>query len=338
MGNASVVPLLLRAAATSTGPEQKEARSSLYELHAPGVDDVIVAAVPGAGSNEKVELIKAIGERRMLSALDLVLGTAKDPSLPVRVESAKVLRILAGAEQLPAMVQLLMRTAEGTERREVENALVAAARRIPDLAKQDQALLAAYPAVKNQTTRISFIYVFGKIGAPGSLPVLRKALADKNAEVRLAAIRALSEWPTAEPYADLWKVVTGAKERTHRTLALRGSVRLIGLDDKRSPEESVKLYRDAMKVAPNTEELKLLLSAVGEARSLAAFQLAAGYLKDENLQKEAEVAVVKIGEGIVGTSGAAVAPILRQVEQSSKNEDVVRRARRMLQQLIRKGE
>ncbi len=338
MGDASVVPLLLHSATTSTGSEQKEARSGLYDLHAPGVDDAIVHAVAGSMNNEKVELIRAMGERRMSSALDLVLQSAKDPSLPVRIESAKVLRSLAGGEQLPAMVQLLMRSADDTERREVEIALIAVARRIPELTKQDQPLLSVYPSVKNQGTRISFIYVLGKIGAPASLPVLRKALADKNAEVRLAAIRALSEWPTAEPYADLWKVVTGAKERTHRTLALRGSVRLIGLDAKRSPEESVKLYRDAMKVAPNNEELKLLLSAVGEARSLAAFQLAAGYLKDERLQKEAEVAVVNIGGRIAGSSGAAVAPVLKQVEQSSKNEEIVQRAHRILQELIRKGE
>ena len=338
MGNASVVPLLLRAAVASTGPERKEARSGLYDLHAPGVDEAIVSAVAGSKSDEKVELIRAIGERRILSALGLILQTAKDPSPPVRIESAKVLRSLAGAEQLPALVELLMRKADDAERREVETAVIAVARRIPDVTKQDQALLSSYPSVKNQTTRISFIYALGKIGAPASLPALRMALADKNAEVRLAAIRALSEWPTGEPYADLWKVVTGAKERTHRTLALRGSVRLIGLGDKRSPEESVRLYRDAMKIAPNIEELKLLLSAVGEAQSLAAFQLAAGYLKDEKLQKEAEVAVVKIGEGIAGTSGAAIAPVLRQVEQSSKNEAVVRRAHRVLQELIRKGD
>ena len=338
MGNASVVPLLFQTAAISTGSVKNAARGGLYNLHAPGVDEAIVRAVPGSKSDEKVELIRAVGERKIQSALDLVLRSAEDPSPAVRIESAKVLRSLAGPGQLPAMVQLLMRKADDTERREVETAVIAAARRIPDVARQDQAVLSLYPSVKNQTARISFIYVLGKIGAPGSLSALRAALADKNAEVRLAAIRALSEWPTGEPYADLWKVVTSAKERTHRTLALRGSVRLIGLDEKRSPEEAARLYRDAMKAAPNAEELKLLLSAVGEARSLAAFQLAAGYLKDGNLRQEAEVAVVKIGEGIVGTSGAAVAPVLKQVEQTSKNENVVRRARRMLQVLIRKGE
>jgi type 1 glutamine amidotransferase/HEAT repeat protein len=333
MGDASVVPLLLRASTTSTGSEQEEARRGLYDLHASGVDDAIVHAVAGSKSNEKVELVRAIGEREMRSALGLVLQTAKDPSLPVRIESAKALRVLAGEEQLPAMVQLLTRARDEAERHEVEIALVAVARRVSDPRAQDQALLSVYPSVKNQATRTSFIYVLGKIGAPGSLPALRKVLADKNAEVRLAAIRALSEWPTAEPYADLWKVATRAKERTHRTLALRGSVRLIGLDAKRSPEESVKLYRDAMKVAPSTEELKLLLSAVGEAGSLAAFQLAAGYLNDKNLQEEAEAAVVKIGEGIADSSGASVAPVLKQVLQSSKNETLVQRAKRIIQNI-----
>jgi HEAT repeat protein len=333
VGDASAVPLLLRAATMSTGSERQEARRGLYDLHAPGDEDAIVGAVAKSTTDEKVELIRAIGEREMRSALGLVLQTAKDTALRVRIESAKTLRMLSGEEQLPAMVQLLTRARNDTERHEIELALVAVAHRASDPGKRDQALLSVLPKVKTLPVKASFIYVLGKIGASSSLPALRKALVDKNASIRLAGIRALSEWPTADPYADLWRVATGAKEKTHRTLALRGSVRLIGLDSAHTPEESVKLYRDAMKIAPNAGELKLLLAAVAEARSLAAFQLAAGYLDDKNLREEAEAAVVKIGEEITDASGAAIAPVIKKVLQSSKSETVVQRANRIIQNI-----
>ena len=333
-GDATVVALLADAA-SSQGPEQKEARASLYELNAPGVEDAIIAALPRAEARVKVELIKAIAERKMSSATPLLLQTAKDPSAPVRIESARVLKVLAGADQLPAMVGFLAIAKDETERRDLEMSVVATARRIPNPAKQDEAVLAVYNTIKKRDTRTSFISVLGKIGAPASLPVLCKALGDKNAEIRLAAIRALSEWPTAEPYPNLWKVVKTAKERTHRALALRGSVRLIGLETKRSGDETIKMFREAMKIAPNKDELKLLLSAVGEAPSLAAFQLAASYLKDKNLRQEAEAAVVNIGEWIIGSAGAAIIPDLKQVAQFSQNETVVSRAQGIIRSFER---
>ena len=333
-GDATVVGVLADAAA-SQGPEQKTARASLYELNAPGVEEAIMAALPRADSKVKVELVKAIGERKMSAATPLLLQAAKDPSAPVRIESAKVLKALAGVDQLPAIVGFLANAKDETERRELEMTVVAIARRIPAPAKQDEVVLAAFNTTKKQDARTSFISVLGKIGAPVSLPVLCKALGDKNGEIRLAAIRALSEWPTAEPYPNLWKVVKTAKERTHRTLALRGSVRLIGLETKRTGYETIKMYREAMKAAPNKDELKLLLSAVGEAPSLAAFQLAAGYLKDKNLRQEAEAAVVNIGEWIVGSAGAEIVPVVKQVAQSSQNESVVSRAQAIIRNFER---
>jgi type 1 glutamine amidotransferase/HEAT repeat protein len=335
IGDAAVVPLLAHAAATSRGADQKEARASLYTLNAPGVEDSIVAAFPVSDNKVKVELLKSIGERRRYSAVPLVLQTAKDPAGPVRIESAKVLKSLARGDQLPAMVDLLMKSRDETERRELENAIAATARRMADTARRDEAVLAVYPSLKNNETRASFINVLGKIGAPASLSVCRTALGDKNPGIQLAAIRALSEWPTADPYADLWKVATTARDHTHRILALRGAVRLIGLDTTRPADETVSRYRESMKIAANKEELKLLLSALGEARSLAAFQLAAGCMKQKDLRQEAEVAVVTIGEGIAGIEGPGIISDLKRVAQHSKNDTIVNRAQTVIANIER---
>ena len=329
IGDATIVGVLADAAA-SEGPDQKTARASLYELNARGVEQAIMTALSRADSKVKVELVKAIGERKMSSATSLLLQTAGDPAVPVRIESAKVLKVLADADQLPLIVGFLANASDRAERRELEMTVVAIARRISIPAKQDEVVLSAYNSTKKQDARTSFVSVLGKIGAKGSLPVLCKALGDKNAEIRLAAIRALSEWPNAEPYPNLWKVVKTAKERAHRTLALRGSVRLIGLETKRSSDETIKMYREAMKAAPNKDELKLLLSAVGEAPSLAAFQLAAGYLKDNTLRQEAEASVVNIGEWILGSAGAEIIPDVKQVAQFSQNKSIVSRAQTII--------
>lgn len=327
MGDATVVPLLARAAASSKGAEQKDARNSLNELNAQGTEEALLQLIKAGDSKVKVEVIKSMGERKMSSAIPALLKTSKDPAVAVRLESAKVLKVLGTADEIPAMMEFLALAKDDAERREFELSLVAIAKRIPAPALEDEAILAAYPSIKKQAVIISFVNVLGKIGAPASLPVLTTALNHKNGEIRLSAIRALSEWPSSEPYADLWKIATTAKVITEKTLALRGAVRLIGLDTKQSANDATRKYQEAMKIAPNKEELKLLLSAVGEARSLEAFQLASGYLNDELLQKEAEAAVVNIAERIAGNAGPAITADAKKIAQSSKNDALVRRAR-----------
>jgi HEAT repeat protein len=260
------------------------------------VDDSILTLLPRVGGKQKAELLKATAERRIVAAAPLVLQSAREPA--VRIESAKALKSIAGAQHIPAMVDLLTKARDEPSRQELELAVVAAARRIPEGARQDEAILAVYPGVKDKPAKASLISVLGKIGAPASLPTLRTALKDRDREVRLAAIRALSGWPTSEPYADLWAMAQSAKEPGHRILALRGSVRLIGLDSSSTPEETVRRYREAMALAPNSAERKSLLSAVGDARSVAALRMAASYLDDKDLQPEAEAATLNIAEGI----------------------------------------
>ncbi len=335
LGNAGSVSMLARAAASSKGAEQKEARASLYALHGPGVDDSILVLFPRANGIAKVELLKAVAERRIVSAASLVLQSARDPSGPVRVESAKTLKSIAGAADLPAMVDLMTQARDEASRRELGLAIVATARRVPDRSRQDEAILAGYSGVKSRSARTSLITVLGKIGAPASLPILRTALKDQDQEIRLAGIRALAEWPTSEPYADLWAVAQSAKEPGHRILALRGSVRLIGLDSNGTADETVRKYREAMAIAPNAAERKSLLSAVGDARSVAALRMAASYLDDKDLRPEAEAATLNIAEGISGETPEETVPQLRRVVASSRTAVNVERGSALIKKIER---
>jgi type 1 glutamine amidotransferase/HEAT repeat protein len=335
MGNAGAVSMLALAATSSKGVEQKEARASLYALRGPGVDDSILVLLPRASGLAKVELLKATAERRIVSATPLVLQTAKDPSGPVRVESAKTLKSIAGAEDLPAIAGLLIQARDEASRRELELAAVATARRMPDRTRQDEAILAAYSGVKSKSARTSLISVLGKIGAPGSLPTLRAALKDPDQEIRLAGIRALSEWPTSEPYSDLRSIAQSAKEPAHRILALRGSVRLIGLDSNSTADETVRRYREAMAIAPNSAERKSLLSAVGEARSVAALRMAASYLDDKDLKPEAEAATLNIAEGISDGARGETVPQLQRVIASSRTPVHIERASALIKKIER---
>jgi hypothetical protein len=206
-----------------------------------------------------VEILKAMGERGQ-RAMTVLLAAAADESAPVRVEAARALRAVAEKDDIPAMVELLVKAQDPLFRREMELAVAAAARRSSP--PGDAAILAAYPAAKKKQARVSLISVLGRIGSGTSLPLLRETLAARDADIRREALRALSAWPTAEPFPDLWSIAQTSKDRTDRILALRGSVRLISLDSSRSADELVRFHQEAMRIAPDTAERQLVLSAL----------------------------------------------------------------------------
>jgi len=320
LGNESSVDLLAQRAAQTRGAEQKAARESLYRLRGSKVDEAIIAGITKAQSKTKVEMIKSVGERNISAGVSLLLKTAKDSDRKVRLESLKVLRIIAGPEHLPALVELMLNLQSSSDFNEARKMIASVAHKIEDKNKQAEAVLAVLPSVKDVKKRCSLLGVLGKIGDSNALPRLREALESGNMDIRGAAIRALAEWPTSEPAADLIKAAGNSKNKVHQILALRGAVRLLGLDNKWSTEETIEMYEKAMVLAPDAGEKKRVLSGLANMKSLEAFRIATGYLQDETLLNEAESAVVKIAGGICEKFPQRTRDVLKKIMQTTNNE------------------
>jgi HEAT repeat protein len=327
------VTLLAEAAAGARGAEQKAARDSLYRLRGSKVDQVILDEIPKSEAAAKVELISGVGRRNIKTGVGPLLKTAKDPDRKVRTESFRVLKVVAAPEHLPALVQLLIEAGSSSDRSECQKTVAAVAHRIEDRNKQAQAVLAALPGVKQTESRCALLGVLGKIGDNNALPVLVTALKDKNADVQTAAIRSLAEWPTAEPLLDLLTVAENSRNRLHRILALRGFVRLLALGSKRPAEETVEMYEKAMGLAPDVSEKRRVLSGLANAKSRGALEMAAAYLEDESLSREAEYAVVKIAEGIHADLPDLAKETLKKIIARTKNDTLREQAEGILQKM-----
>lgn len=333
LGNASNVDLLAEKAAVARGEEQKAARESLYRLRDPNVDGVILARIPKVAAKIKVELIKSVGERNIVTGVEVLLKTARDEDAKVRRESFKVLKAIAGPKYLPALVELLVGVQSSADRREAEKTVTAVAHKIGDKNRQAEAVLAKLPSVKEEGSRCSLLRVLGKIGDDSALAVLRAGLKDKIAAVKDACIRALAEWPTDAAAVDLLKVVQATDNKLHHVLALRGYVRLIRFDSSRPAQETIDMYRQAMELASNVSEKKMVLSGLATIKSLAALVMAAAYLQDKSLQQEAEVAVVKIAEATGGSYPAESKAALQKIIQISKNEFLRKKAQELINRI-----
>jgi len=330
LGDDSSVELLAKAAAGTKGAEQKTARDSLYRLRGQNVDKVILAAIPKAEAKIKVELIRSVGQRNITAGVAPLLETAKDSDRKVRIESLRVLKVVAGPENLPALVELLIKTKSSSDRTEAVKTIAAVAHRIADKNRQAASVLTALPSVKETVARCPLLNVLGRIGDNSALPVLTAALKDDNVEVQTAAIRALADWPTSKPVAELQKVAESSGSKVHKILALRGFVRLLGLASDRSADETIELYKKAMSLAPDAVEKKRVLSGLANTKSLAALQMAAGYLDDEILSVEAGAAVINIAGGIYADYPEQAKDKMNQVIKTTKNDSLRQQAQELI--------
>jgi len=346
LGDALSVMLLAQRAAASSGDEQKAARESLYRLRGPDqkivitvgmqtIDGAILTGIPKADPKTKVELITSIGERNIKAGVQPLLKTAQDPDRSVRAESLKVLKTVADKENLPALVELLLSLQSDSDRTEAEKTIAAVAHKIPDKNRQAEAVLAVLPSIKDVRNRCSLLSVLGKIADNTALPALRAGLSSQDVKEQDAAIRALSDWPTAEPVLDLLKVAESSTNPVHRILAMRGFVRLLGLESNRPAEQTIEMYKKAMGLAPDVNEKKRVLSGLASTKSFAAMQMAAGYLKDDALHQEAEFAVVKIAEAIHGSYPQESKDLLKKIIQTSKNDSLRELAQEVINRLER---
>lgn len=335
IGNASSVSLLAQQAATAKGEEQKAARESLYRLRGPEVDAAILQSLPSAAADVKVELISAVGERNIGGSIEMLLRTARDEDRKVRVESLKVLRVVGKPEDMPALVNLAMGVKSDSDRTETEKTIAAVAHKIEDKTRQAAAVLAVLPNVKDSSDRASLLRTLGRIGDSSALPTLRTALSAREADIQDAAIRALSDWPTAEPVPDLLKVAQTAENARYKTLALRGFVRLLGLESGRSADETIDLYKKAMELAGDAQEKKRVLSGLASAKSMAAMNMASQYLDDLPLHLEAESATVQIAQSVYGADPARAKEVLAKVIAATKQDAVRQQAQEILNQIER---
>ncbi|MFZ2146589.1 MAG: HEAT repeat domain-containing protein, partial [Sedimentisphaerales bacterium] len=202
-----------------------------------------------------------------------------------------------------------------------------------DKHRQAEAVLAVLPSVKESNKQCSLLSVLGKIGDSSALPRLVEALNSDNIESRGAAIRALAEWPTSEPAVDLLSAAQSTENEVHRILALRGSIRLLGLDSKRAPEETIEMYKKAMTLAPDAIEKRRVLSGLANTKSLGALQMSADYLQDKTLFREAEFAVVKIAESICENFPQQTREVLEKIVQTSKNDLLRQQAQEVINRI-----
>lgn len=337
MGDANSVLLLLQSAAAG-GPEMREAaQSSLSRIRAAGVDEKLLQIAQTGPAKTRVQAIESLGRRRVSTGVQALVLAAKSKETGVSAAALRVLRDAGRPDVLPPLLDLLT-VSPAENRADISETISEIARRETNESRRTGVILDRLAKTTRPVDRVELFSILRQVGGPNALAALRTATKDPSPDVRTGAIRQLAEWPSGEPMPELLQALKTAKDRRQRTLALRGYIRMIGLDERRPSDQTLLLYRETATFATTADEKRLILAGVGKLHTLGALELAATYLKDDDLRAEAELAVIEAARATAGAYPDQTRAALDPIVQGSPNEDARNKARAILELMAKFGE
>jgi HEAT repeat protein len=226
-----------------------------------------------------------------------------------------------------------MQTDTRRERQEAERAIYAVTQKMPENADRSASIVRALGNTEDPEVLASMINIIGMIGDGKDLDVLREYLESGEEEVQLSVIRALSDWPDAGPMEDLKQLASSTDDQRKHTLAIRGYVDVVLVDNQMSNEDKLREIRKAHDLSSSTAESRIVISGLSRIGSLEALDMAIGLLEDPELEKEAEAAVVRIAEQTSWGYPEETTRQLNSVLEKIDNKDVERRIHKILDRI-----
>ncbi|MHC4741367.1 MAG: HEAT repeat domain-containing protein [Planctomycetota bacterium] len=315
VGDASSAKLLCNALSKSpTDPEIDTILAALRRMSAKGTDHAIVETLSSADGPTKARLIKVISDRRYTPAVPTLRDCARREDPAVAKAALRAIGSLAGCQGMGSLISLMLDQSDPAIRSEAAAAIIAITHRGNYEKFTAELILNRIKETDSTADRCTLIRILSATPGDEPLQYLQSASKDPAAEIRDCAVRTLADYPQASAAPILLDIFETSRNRTHRTLALRGCIRLCKTTET-PPEAAVKLYRQAMQRAATAAEKKLILSGLGELTHSSTLQIALDTMQDREVKAEASLAVLNLAQKLIDidpiTASQAAAAILK---------------------------
>jgi len=186
---------------------------------------------------------------------------------------------------------------------------------------QSAFLVAAVEPAPTPEARASVLRLLGKLGGKDSYAALHNYVKSDDKTIKDAAIRAVAEFPTPEPLADLIALCRDeATEKVHKVLALRGAVRMLSLDAARDRAETVKLAKDIIELASTDDDKKLVISGLAEVKQPGILEMLTPFMDNQALVAETQAAVLKLAPDVWAYSPQETSATLAKINRAELPE------------------
>jgi HEAT repeat protein len=330
LGDASAVPVLLDAAAGKDSDAAALALETLEALPGRDVDAALAALFQDGEKRLRPTLIEVAGRRRMASAVPALRRAADEEDAAVRFAALRALGNTIGLTEISFLADRLAQPTSAQETAVVQEALKAAAVRMPDagaLSEQLSLSMARAPAA----SRPLYLDVFIAVGGPKALDAVAAGVKDGDRTMQEAAVRALSEWTSEEAgprLLALFKSADGPEERLRNLKGLVHLIRRLGFPKERR----LALCQETMQACRSDEERKLAIDAFAAVPAVETLAMLTPHLSTPGIQEETCAAILAIAERIARLRADAARDAVEQVAKTTKRKDLAERAQKLLRQ------
>jgi len=293
LGSQADLGLLVPLLADAPQPEQQVARTSLQRLRDERVNSALAEKVGSGPAGLRVALIEILAVRRAREARDAMLTAGVDADPKVRAAAMKALGELAGPQQLPGMVQGVLKAESGVEREAAERAVAAVCLRLPKTESQAAPLLVVMDKL-TPADQIALLSTLGRVGGAVARTRIEAAIADADPGVHARGMRAICNWPDATVAARLVELAKSEPHPDHRAMALGALIRVAPLPDKRTAQERLDLTKTAMGLCTKDSQRNTVLKRASAIRTVESLRYLVGFMDQPALAQQACESIVEL--------------------------------------------
>ena len=320
---------LLAGLAKEGGEVGRVVVECLRRRNGQGASEALMKALPSVDAASRALLIGCLAERKSHEVVLDLFRYADDSDENVRVETLKALGALVQEQEVPSLIDLMLRAKPDRVRLAAERAVSVASAKVEGEDRRTAPLVAAMNDAKSEE-RASLLRCLGSLGGGKALEVVRVSIKDGDDNVQEAAIRVMADWKDEGAVADLRDLAKSVPKENLKIIAFRGLVRIVSMPEsvKKDAENAVALLVEAMSMAPRKDEKRLVLGALSGITSLAALDAAQKCLPDAELRTEAELACVMIVKQFKtpGSDRDKAMAVLKSLAETTQTESIRKQA------------
>ena len=312
--------LLLQIASELENKEKDLAISAIKAIRGPETNEDLVNMLESAPPEIQLEIIRVVGERNMTEALSQLLKLAKGNDQKVRIVAIETIGQIGSKKQLQEVLDLLPKVTSSKEQRAIENAIYQLALQEVDENTQTSVLVSQLKDSETTNEKVSLIGIIGKLANPNDYPVLEKYLMGNESELKIAAVKAVAEWPNLDPLGDLMHILKKETELRLHALTLNSAMELIEYSVLTN-QDQVEALKEILPYALNSTEKKKLISGFGSVRDISAVSALVALMGEKELQAEIEASIKRIVSRFNESISEEMTEELNKAEKRSSNTE-----------------
>ena len=244
-------------------------------------------------SLSKVALVEILSERHAKEHLNVLFTQIESGNEDVRRAALAGLENLAGPQDMPRLINMLLESDRNQEVRLIQNAIVASANQIEEMEKRTDLLLETMQTASEEK-QPDLLRPLSRIGGRNALQSVIAKTKSENLQLQTVAISVLADWPDIDAAEELSRIWRNTKSQKYLLVAIRGYVRLVHESDM-APEKKLDRYKDVLGHVSYPAAKAITLGRLGGIRSLEAFKIAVSFLEHPALRSQAASAAARIG-------------------------------------------